>query len=67
MKTAGNAKLMTTQLLNALCEHALGNYRAAVQMADELLSHAARHEFDILDEKLYFDVFNQASSPPPTA
>lgn len=65
MKTAGNAKLMTSQLLAAMCEHALGNYRAVVQMADELLSHAARRELDELDEKLYFDVFNQPSAPPP--
>ena len=65
MKTAGNAKLMSTQLVTALCEHALGNYRAVVQMADELLSHAACRELDELDEKLYFDVFNQPSAPPP--
>lgn len=66
MKTAGNAKLMSSSLLSALCEHALGNYRAVVHMADELLSHAAHRELDVLDEKLYFDVFHQQpSSPPP--
>ena len=64
MKTAGNAKLMTAELLAALCEHALGNYRVAVNIADELLSHAARRELDVLDEKLYFDVFAQPSSAP---
>lgn len=64
MKTAGNANLMTGELLGALCEHALGNYRAVVNMADELLSHATRRELDVLDEKLYFDVYNQPSPPP---
>ena len=63
MKISGNAKLMTGELLTAVCEHALGNYRAAIHMADELLSHAARRELDVLDDKLYFDVF----SPPPTS
>ena len=62
MKISGNPKLMTGELLTAVCEHALGNYRAAIHMADELLSHAARRELDVLDDKLYFDVF----SPPPT-
>lgn len=65
MKAAGNAKLMTGELLAALCEHALGNYRTVVNMADELLSCAARREADVLDEKLYFDVFAQPSPPPP--
>lgn len=63
MKVAGNAKLMTGELLDALCEHSLGNYRHVIQMADELLAHAARTELDILDEKLYFETF--ASPPAP--
>lgn len=58
MTCAGNAKLMTNELLDALCEHALGNHRALVVMADELLAHAARHEREVLDEKLYFEVFD---------
>lgn len=66
MKISGNVKLMTGELLGAVCEHALGNYRVAVNIADELLAHAARRELDVLDEKLYFDVFNPpVTSPPP--
>jgi general secretion pathway protein A len=69
MKVAGNAKLMTSELLAAICEHGLGNYRIVVNIANELLSHAAQRELDVLDEKLYFDVFNQTSppaeAPPP--
>lgn len=67
MSSAGNAKLMTDGLLDALCEHALGNHRAVMQMADELLAHAARRELDVLDEKLYFDVFNPPASPSEPA
>ena len=69
MTSSGNATLMTGELLTAVCEHALGNYRAALHMADELLAHAARRELDVLDDKLYFDVFNPSatatSAPPP--
>lgn len=43
-KSAGNARLMTPELMNALCEHALGNYRVLVTMANELLSAAAQQE-----------------------
>lgn len=62
MSRAGNAALMTDELLDALCEHALGNHRSLVVMADELLAHAARRELERLDEKLYFEVYN-----PPAA
>ena len=64
MSSAGNAKLMTDELLAGLCEHALGNHRALLVMADELLAHATRHELDVLDEKLYFDVFNPPAAAP---
>lgn len=63
MTSAGNAKLMTAPLLDALCEHALGNHRSVVLMADELLAHASRRELEVLDEKLYFEVFNPAAAP----
>lgn len=64
MASAGNAKLMTDQLTDALCEHALGNHRALVIMADELLAHATRHEREVLDEKLYFEVFDASAGAP---
>ncbi len=64
MTRAGNATLMTDELLDALCEHALGNHRSLVVMADELLAHAARHELERLDEKLYFEVYNPPAVVP---
>ncbi|MGI9334619.1 MAG: ExeA family protein [Gammaproteobacteria bacterium] len=57
MAAAGNAKLMTRELIDTLCDHALGNYRMLVTMANELLSVAAQRELDTLDEKLYLEVF----------
>ena len=33
--TAGNANLMTSELMQALCDHAAGNYRVLTGMADE--------------------------------
>jgi len=57
MKTAGNTKLFSRELIETLCDHALGNYRLLVTMANELLSVAAQREVDLLDEKLYLEVF----------
>jgi len=57
LHSAGNAKLMTPELMNTLCEHAMGNYRALTNMAAELLAAAAQREIPTLDEKLYLEVF----------
>ena len=70
--TAGNAKLMTAELMATLCDHALGNYRVLTTMAAELLAAAAQRELSQLDEKLYLDVFaaprpGKAPTPRPAA
>lgn len=57
MEAAGNAKLMTRELIETLCDHALGNYRMLSTMANELLSVAAQRQLDGLDEKLYLEIF----------
>ena len=59
---AGNAKVMTTELMATLCEHATGNYRTLMTMAGELLAEGAQREVKQLDKKLYFEVF---AVPPP--
>ena len=56
--TAGNAALMTDALMQTLCDHAAGNYRALTRMAAELLTTAAQQELTQLDEKLYLEVFS---------
>lgn len=57
LKTSGNAKLMTPELMSTLCDHAMGNYRVLTTMAAELLAVAAEREAVQIDEKLYFDVY----------
>lgn len=66
---AGNPTLMTKELMETICDHAAGNYRALFIMAGELLDIAVQREVRRLDEKLYFDVFAPpvARKPPPTA
>jgi type II secretory pathway predicted ATPase ExeA len=57
LESAGNPSLMTQELCQTLCEHAMGNYRALCVMSNELLSLALKREQPQLDEKLYFDCF----------
>ncbi|MHC4446925.1 MAG: ExeA family protein [Planctomycetota bacterium] len=64
MKAAGNAKLMSKELGDTLCEHSLGSYRVLLGMAAELLAVAVRRQLDSLDEKLYLDVFTDQAPPP---
>lgn len=67
MEAAGNTKLMTRELIETLCEHALGNFRMLTTMANELLSVAAQRQLDVLDEKLYLEVFAARDTPPRRA
>ena len=62
-REAGNAQLMTAQLMTALAEHAAGNLRILMSMAGELLDAAVQRDVDQLDEKLYFEVFSPPTSP----
>jgi len=57
MEKAGNSRLMTPELITTLGEHAAGNYRVLMVLADELLAEGARRELPQLDEKLYFELF----------
>jgi len=63
LKAAGNPKLLTPSLIQTLCEHAAGNLRLLMNMANDLLAAACQQEREILDEKLYFEVF--ALDPKP--
>jgi len=45
-----------------VAEHAAGNYRVMMNIADELLVAAAERNVPQLDEKLYFDVFQMPSA-----
>lgn len=62
LEKAGNPRLMTEQVQNALCEHAAGNLRLLMNMANELLNAAVRREADQIDEKLFFDMFDREAA-----
>jgi len=56
---AGNSALMSDELKCTLADHAAGNYRVLMNLADELLSAAAERDLPRLDEKLFLEVFAQ--------
>jgi type II secretory pathway predicted ATPase ExeA len=60
--SADNPRLMTQELIQTLCEHAMGNYRVLCTMAGELLDTAVQQERAQLDEKLYLECF---AAPTP--
>jgi len=64
LKAAGNPKLLSTSLMQTLCEHASGNLRLLMNMANDLLVAASQQEREVIDEKLYFEVFSL--DPKPT-
>ncbi len=53
---------MTDELIQTLCEHAMGNYRALTIMSGELLAVGLLQERQKLDEQLYFECFSQPKS-----
>lgn len=62
LDTCGNAALMTEPLIDTLCDHAAGNYRALITMAAELLAIAVKEEKKQLDEALFLQVFTPPAS-----
>jgi type II secretory pathway predicted ATPase ExeA len=58
LEKAGNAKLMSPELQATLVEHAAGNYRALMSMANDLLLVGAKNELHHLDERTFFEAFN---------
>lgn len=64
---AGNAKLMTPELMKAVCDHSLGNLRAMTSLCAELLAAAIQNDRGQLDEKLFFDLNKTAQTARTTA
>jgi hypothetical protein len=50
-------------LSQTLCEHATGNLRLLMNLANELLAAASQQEREVLDEKLFFEVFSMDPKP----
>jgi len=67
LAAAGNQSLMTSELRVTLADHAAGNYRILMNLADELLAVAADRELPRLDEKLFLGVFAQTPKPETAA
>ena len=57
LKAAGSPKLLTASLIATLCEHAAGNLRLLMNLANDLLATASHQEREQIDEKLFFEVF----------
>lgn len=63
LQVAGNPKLMTEELMLALCEHSLGNLRSVMTTADNLLQVGLERDGCILDERLFFEVYSPTPAP----
>jgi general secretion pathway protein A len=61
---AGNASLMTSELMETLADHSAGNYRSLMIMGAELLAYGMAHELAQLDEKSYLEVYQPRNSRP---
>jgi general secretion pathway protein A len=67
MHQAGAPTLMTPQVIAALADHAQGNLRTLMIMADELLAAAAERETRQIDEALFFDLYAAATETQAAA
>jgi len=61
---AGNAQLMTAELIRTLATHAANNLRVLNQMAAELLAAAVKKNLSRIDESLFFELFSPTGSKP---
>ena len=60
---AGALALMTPEVIATLADHAQGNLRSLMIMADELLVAAAEREAPRIDEELLFEACAFAAKP----
>jgi len=56
VQQAGAPTLMTQEVIAAICDHAQGNLRALMIMANELLEAAGQREARQIDETLFFEI-----------
>lgn len=60
IEQAGNSSLMTDELINILADHSMGNLRAMMIMANDLLLDGIRQNKFPLDQQSFFDKYNPA-------
>jgi general secretion pathway protein A len=58
---------MTTELKATLTDHAAGNYRIVMTVADKLLANALDRDLPRLDENLFLESFGQPAPKKPSA
>ena len=63
LNAAGNPGLMTAGLKETLVMHAGGNPRALTVMADGLLAAGVEQDRDVLDEKLFLEIWGEPTQP----
>ena len=66
LSKAGNATLMTRELMDALVDHSAGNYRLLMTMSADLLAYGMAQEVEQLDEKLYLELFESKGAATAT-
>jgi general secretion pathway protein A len=64
LQKAGNAALMTAELINTLVDHSSGNYRLLMNMGNDLLAYGMSEEVAKLDEKCYLELYQQKAARP---
>jgi type II secretory pathway predicted ATPase ExeA len=64
LSKAGNATLMTAELMDTLVDHSAGNYRSLMIMGADLLAYGMAHDLARLDEKCYLEVFQPRGARP---
>ena len=64
LSKAGNAALMTAELLDTLVDHSSGNYRLLMNMGNDLLAYGMSQEVAKLDEKCYLELYQQKAARP---
>jgi type II secretory pathway predicted ATPase ExeA len=64
LSKAGNASLMTAELMDTLVDHSAGNYRLLMIMCADLLAYGMAQEIAQLDEKCYLEVFQPRGARP---
>ncbi|MGC2638594.1 MAG: ATP-binding protein [Acidobacteriaceae bacterium] len=61
---AGNATLMTAELMDTLVDHSAGYYRVLMNIGADLLAYGAANDLAQLDEKCYLEVYQPRSARP---
>ena len=64
LSKAGNATLMTAELMDTLVDQSLGNYRLLMIIGADLLAYGMAHDGRQLDEQCYLEVYQPRIRAP---